>query len=247
MNRFRHRATSWVVVAGLAAVAVAGCQTTPQPTADAEGPLLGVQFVPLTFVSPIHAGSGYADLFSPEAYAVWVGPDVAAMKQAAAVKAGESVLDSQAIAARQVTQTYHVFECHLVSVFGDMSIAYDAVGLRNVRAYLMTPGGVRTEPVQVSVGENLMESPEGALKRYGRTCLLAFPKGDPVAGPAVPADAPSVRLVLEGYGSTAYFEWPATPAFKEGWIPTAEEYLKAVHLGFKDFSERTARFMHNFD
>jgi hypothetical protein len=33
----------------------------------------------------------------------------------------------------------------------------------------------------------------------------------------------------------------------QGWLPTAEEYLKAVHLGFKDFSRRTAAFMHNFD
>ncbi len=247
MNNARRRGGAWVVVAGLAAVLVAGCQTASGPDAEAGGPLLGVTFVPLTFVSPIHAGSGYADLFSPESYAVWVGPDVAAMKQAAAAKAGESVLDSQAIAARQVTDAYHVFECHLASVFGDMSIAYDAVGLRNVRAYLTTPGGSRTEPVQVSIDENLLESPEGALKRYGRTCLLAFPKGDPVIGPAIASDAPAVRLVLEGYGSTAYFEWPATPAPREGWIPTAEEYLKAVHLGFKDFSKRTAKFMHNFD
>ena len=50
------------------------------------------EFRPLTFVSTINLDKGrYPDLFSRDSYAVWVDPEVAALKRSEAVAAGEEI------------------------------------------------------------------------------------------------------------------------------------------------------------
>lgn len=108
-------------------------------------------------------------------------------------------------------------QCKLVSKFADMSIAYDVVGLRGVQTYLLTPSGSRVQPLQTTVGTDLIESNEGALKRFTRVNILVFPAAALIAQVPQPGQAgPPMRLVLEGHGSVFHFDWaPRQPMAME--------------------------------
>jgi hypothetical protein len=204
------------------------------------------EFLPATYVSNLRLDKGnYPDLFCPETYAVWLGSDVTALRRARADKQGQKVDPKSANAVTQFTANFLVFECHLASAFGDMSIAYDAVGLRGLSVYLATPDGRKITPTQVVVGTPVRETPQGALRKFERTDLLVFQKKDLwMKKPAVSPEAPSARVVFEGYGSTYSFEWPTSTLPAQPWIPNQDEYLKAVKVGFQETYEKLKELGH---
>ena len=232
----------------VAALAVAvGCQSTgkksdPMMDDSMLAPPPMVQFTPAKAVASIHFDGGrYPNLLSPESYAVWVDSGVAALKKEAETSESmePEVTDAMpadlATTAARIDANYFVFECHIESAFPDASIAYDMVGLRNTEIYLDTPEGIHVRPIQRILGTSATETQEGAIKRFGRTLILVFPKMDIVAqAPTVSAGAPAVRLVLENFNSSYHFEWPASPAVDTGEPRrlTQEEVTKAVKMGY---------------
>jgi hypothetical protein len=131
-----------------------------------------------------------------------------------------------------------------------MSVAYDAVGFRNVELTLMTPDGRRLRPVQTVLDTQLVEEQVGALKRFRRTNLVIFPRHDLWVGtPTVDPSYPAVRLALEGHSSKFYFEWLQGPQEQEGGFqwPTKEQALFAARLGYTQLFERIRVLSHMLD
>ncbi len=191
----------------------------------------------------------YPDLFAPESFAVWVGPEAMAAKKQESVAAGETIDPSLENAAQVIDQNYYVFECRLESVFSDTSVAYDSVGLRGIDAYLTTPEGYRVPPIQKIIAGRADETQSGALKRFGRTNIIVFAKRDVLSqGPSVAPSSPIVRLVLEGHNSTFYFEWlnggpqaaPSDPS-------EFDRIYAGAKLGFNEFYSRLKTLVHVFD
>jgi len=128
-----------------AVLAGAGCQTGSEPDEELP-PRIGE---PIPF-QPAHAAAGlrlergsYPQLFSPSSYALWVGPALLRERRAVAEAEGQ-VIDPEAdTLAPVIDANFIVFECHLESLFSDMSIGYDVVGLRGMDVYLETPAGSR--------------------------------------------------------------------------------------------------------
>ena len=205
-----------------------------------------IEFQPLTYHSTIHAGEGrYTNLFGPESFALWVSDDVAALKRRKAESEGEEIDTALANSVAAIGENFLVFECHLESIFPDASVAYDAVGLRNMDIYLLTPGGVRIRPIQRILSGAAEEEQRQALRLFRRTLIVVFPKSDLIGGsPSIADRAPAVRLMVEGFNSEFYFEWPAAPIRqtepqrKRPWLPTAAESKDAVKLGFTELYTR---------
>jgi len=240
------RAGLWLACAGAAGLS---CATRAPREEAAVPPPEAQEFQPATFVSALHHGMGdYPKLYAADSYGVWVGPDVAALKRQQALDAGEPVDAKLNAYAEDVSRDFLVFECHLFSAFADMSIGYEAVGLRGMTAYLLTPDGRTARPVQSLVGTALTEEQQGALKKFGRTNLLVFAKQD--AGldrAAAGAGAAAVRLVIEGYHTMFYFEWASSMPPSEPWQPTDMEYIQALKVGFRELYGKLAQFSHRFD
>jgi hypothetical protein len=212
-------------------------------------PVIVKEFIPATFIAGIQAQEGpYPNLFAPDSYAVWVGSDVTRLRAQNALKRGESLDPRMDAALARINENYLVFECNLASIMPDMSIAYDAVGMRGMNVYLMSPDGRKTPPVQTSIGSTAGEELRGALRRYSRTNVLVFEKKDLwFDKAAVKMDAPSARLVIEGLGTTFRFEWPTALAPNEPWIPNQDEYVKAIKVGFKETCKRIGDIFHTLD
>ncbi len=239
----RHIQSALAVGVLIAGLSISGCQTTghkPPPNEDPEVRAVPqVPFEPQFVRVPIQLGEGrYANLFAPGSYAEWQVP-IAMLKSA----------DGETTESMPATPTgFLIIEVHVESIFPDMSIAYDVVGFRGVDVYLQTPDGRMVRPSQRSVGTELMEIAEGALRHYGRTNRVYFPAAEanltqPAAGPGAP-----LRLVLQGYDSTYYFEWPAKP------MPGPEKQALAdrpgtqkLKHGYNEFTGRTKGFLHRFD
>lgn len=140
--------------------------------------------------------------------------------------------------------------CYLESQFSDMSIAYDAVGLRGIQFYLALPDGSRVLPVQKELDSELKEEPVGALKRFGRKVTLYFPsRAIMVDNPAVTPGATGVRLVLEGQGTEFYFEWrPAADTTATARPPRWDEDALRVTKSTYRKAVSTAKWIsHEFD
>ncbi len=215
-------------------VCAAGCQTTPkEPPAPAAIPVADLR--PVNPVSTLHLGAGrYPNLFSPESRALWVNEDVAQAKLDREVAATGEVSPMLAADGAAIAQNYYVIEMQLGSQFPDASIAYDVVGLRTIDVYLLLPDGTRVWPVQRVMGSHASESNAGALKAYGRTNIVAFPKMDVLTGlPTIPGDASGVQLVLDGFSSAFNFEWAFVPAVD---TPPAEP-AEGGGLKFSDLFE----------
>ena len=229
-------------------VLLVACQTPKKPEAPPP-PKAHVLFEPGWSVSPIQMGEGrYPDLLAGACRGVWVDSTVTEMKRASAppVDLVPPHLDEDA---RALTDAFIVIECHLVSEFGDMSVAYDTVRLRGIDVYLETPDGTRVRPIQSRSFVTVKEEPLGALKRFSLTTVVIFPRQDLVAGtPSISAAAPSARLVLEGHDSTCFFEWGALPAGQEGLRPpTPEEALYITKLGYYELYNGIRRLAHIVD
>lgn len=226
---------------GLALAALlTSCATTPEPPETPPAPV-PAEFKPAAYYSRILADTGnYPTLFSPDSFAIWVTDDVIELKKQQALSAGESIDIYTDRAAAQIGENFYVFECHTESVFADSSIAYDVVGLRNVDAYLLLPDDTKVAPLQRLVGNHADEEQRGALKLFRRTNILVFPKTDLFSGaPTIPPAAGSVRLVLEGHGSTFFFQWPAQPIPEEDLPPVPEaEKRGALKVGFDELMSK---------
>ncbi len=143
-----------------------------------------------------------------------------------------------------------VIECYLESEFPDMSIAYDAVGLRGIQFHLELPDGGEVLPVQKTLDSNLVEVPVGALRRYGRKVTLYFPsRVIMVNNPAVTPGPSGIRLVLSGHESLFYFEWPARPDTTASEKPVRWDAhaLKASQSAYRGVSTGVKRISHEFD
>ena len=241
------RLLAWAAVV-LSTLVLAACKTAPIPDQAPATPLLS-EFMPADYVTGIRLEKGrYPDLFAPDSYAIWLGPDVASMRRAATIKRGEVIDPKLEAASKHITEDFLVFECHVASAFSDMSIGYDLVGLRGVNVYLATPDGQRIAPVQTVIASSASEIPQEALKKFSRTNLIVFPKRDLWKKKGAVADnAVSVRLVLEAHGSTFCFEWPAAIEPATPWLPSKEEISKVLKTGFKETYGQLADLMHVFD
>jgi len=245
------RRVSWfAVVAGMWLV-LAGCQTTrphEEEIAPPQEPVAG--FEPAVYVSPLHAGEArYPNLFAPDSFAVWVGSEVSDMKRSQADDSGAPVDPGLDKDAAWINSRYIVIECHVQSAFSDSSIAYDASGFRGIDVYILTPEGQRIRPVQTVVASPVHEEQMGTLKKYERTNLLVFARRDFWVGrPRITESAPSVKLVLEGYNSQFYFEWPSIAGL-EGPPPgvSAEDVARIAKTSFVDLYGRIRQLAHIFD
>ncbi len=208
------RARCVFALAALAASgALTGCATTrkEEPT-----PIIAAvsDFMPIESVSQLNLKSGrYPNLFSTLSQALWVNERVAQAKLDAESADGEPVSPMLAADGHTIASNYYVVEINLGSQFPDSSIAYDVVGLRTIDAYLLLPDGTRIWPAQRVLGSQASEQSAGALKSYGRTNIVVFPKSDVFTGaPTIPNGTTGVQLVLDGFSSEFYFEWAAAPA-----------------------------------
>lgn len=242
--------THAVRLAALLVGLLAACRTTPPTETPSEPPEQPPAFQPAGFVATIQAKDGaYPTLFAPTSYAVWVEPEVAELKKQKEADAGsapDALLERDA---SRIQRDFLVFECHVESVFGDMSIGYDAVRFRGVEVYLLIPGLGKVNPLQILIDPSVEEEQEGALKRFRRTNIIIFPRKDLLLGkPTIPPNSPSVELVLEAQNSTFCFEWPsAMPPRTPAWKPVAEEAARLVKIGFTELYTRLRRLAHMFD
>ena len=237
------------VVAIVALAATQSCKTPQKPGPPPPTPAQQTLFIPAWNVSTVQTGQGrYPDLFGGGCRAIWIDSAIAAMKRNVAPPPPlpEPGIDEDA---KKVTDAYIVIECQLETQFGDMSVAYDAIRLRGIDVYLETSNGIKVRPIQVRPYGSVQEEPVQALKRFSRTTVMVFPRQDLGAGlPVIGADAPAVRLVLDGHDSKYFFEWPGTPAEQTGpRMPTAEEAKYIAQLGYYVLFTDIRRLAHVFD
>lgn len=239
------------VLAVVVAISVAGCKTTNRAKSEPATPAKPVQikFEPATSTVELQAGNvRYPNLFGPDSYAVWVGPEVVALKKQQAEEAGETIGPKLEETARIVSEQYVLIECHVESAFADSSIAYDAAGFRGIDVYLLMPDGRRVRPIQTVIASSAQEESQGALKKFARTNLIVFPQRDFWAEkPIFDAASPSVRLVLEGYNSQFFFEWPRQGAGVEQAASKVQDISKAVRTSFTDLYSQLVKLAHVFD
>lgn len=210
--------------AAIVLVVLSGCHTTPsEPNAETP-PRIGtpVRFIPSTATVNLQYGAGaYPTLFDGTSTCTLATP----LLQPAAPPAPVVVEQAPGVAVELPAQSAPsapdgatppptvpaslTFELTLNSVFEDSSIAYDAVGLRNIQPYLFLPDGTRLPPIQVVPDAAIIDKPFGALRAYSRKVSLVF-QNVPTSYilPPPPMPAQGVRLVLEGYGAMFFFEWP---------------------------------------
>ena len=228
------------------------CQTRGSKNEGAPAvPPEALAFRPESSLSLIHLDEGrYPNLFSSGSYALWVDEGVARAKLLKDQEAGLALNAGLAEDADFILDNYIVFECRLESLFPDASIAYDVIGLRNIDVYLVTPSGMRVRSIQTILGTHADETPQGALKQFGRTNLLVFAKEDILTGePTILDDAQGIRLIIDGFNSAFYFEWSKAPLVDaEGEpivIPPPEPSL-AGRLGFSSFYSKLRILAHKF-
>lgn len=228
---------------------ISGCVTRGGEEEAAVAPPVELEFSPVCYVSPIQLERGrYGNLFAADSYAVWVGDDMAALKRAHDEESGEKVDPVLAAASSRLNENFLIFECHLASAFADMSIGYDAVGLRNADVYLLTAAGRAVRPVQTILAGPIEESQQGALKRFERVNLVIFPRKDLATGsPVVDPMDPGVRLVVEAVRTTFYFEWESGLNTVPPAGPTVQDRLRAVQMGFNEVYRKILEGAHVFD
>lgn len=194
--------------------------------------------------TPAHVSAGlqladgrYPTLFSGTSNAAWLLPSMP-LPDAEAEEAAAFYGDQ-----------FHVFRVELESVFADMSIAYDAVGLRGLHVYLLTAQNEKVAPIQTIIGTELHEEQRSALRAFRRVSYLLFPKsatrlhvpwtGEPLG---------TTKLVVDGYDTTFYFEWRPVAPDKLPRAPLSE--LPAVQSSRERVggaSRRTRDFLRRFD
>lgn len=232
-----------------ALLGLSACTTTREVVTQAVTPP-PAQFEPLTYVAQVQQDDGrYANLFAPTSFAVWVGPEVSEFKRTMAAQSGQPIEPWLENVAAVVPSNYIVIECHVESAFADASVAYDAVALRGMEAYLELPDGRIVKPIQQIIDARARETAQGTLKSFGRTNLLVFARKDLLLGqPTVPASAPEARLVLDGFDSRFHFNWEGLGGPRPSpWVPAAQEAGRAAQLGYNELYDRLKALAHIFD
>lgn len=213
----------------------------------------GGKLIPFEPVGPVAAlraeRAAYPNLFSPQSYALWVGPEITLQRRADSADMGEEIpLETDALAS-MVDENFLVLECHVESVFEDMSIGYDVVGFRGMRVYLQTHDGQQIMPVQILPGKELQEQMRGALRVFRRNNLVIFRKADlNLMVPVRQGHRAGPRLVLDGYNSQFFFEWyPIIPDKKRYQRVTVRETAGVAKMSYSEYYGRLAEFAHRFD
>lgn len=223
MNRM-IRCFGGIVLSGLCSTA---CQTSPKPL-EQEPPPQAAQphhdFIPANFVSRVAYEKGqYKNLLSPKTYALWVDQNISDIKLAYEQQQGNnSLIDDELIGnAAFISAHYIVIECHIESTLPDASVAYDISSLRNLGIYLQASSGAKIYPVHQIIASPAQETRRGTLKQFNRRNFVIFAKEDIISGQSViPIDTRHLRLYIEGYSTTFYFEWiPQEPVV----LDTSEE------------------------
>jgi len=231
----------WGVVA-LAALALHGCQTrshTDDGTPIVRTPTVTVPFEPVTASSRLSFVSGnYPLLFSGGSQARWFRNE------------GEADINLPPEVPPGLAGRFHVIQLTLESTFADMSIAYDAVGLRGMQVYLMTRSGARIRPAQIIMSPNLSEEPQGALRVFRRSNYLIFPRDAVLVEAPVGSPEQGVDIQLRVEGVSTVFA-----AQFAGRMPTLEyeptfsnrEGVQRLRSGTSATGERLRSWSHTFD
>lgn len=248
--------TQFPVHAGLlllvlfSAIHLNGCQSTGDKPLDNNPKTTTIPFQPMSYMARLRAAEGpYPNLYSGDSYALWVGPEMTAQRREDSTQAGEMVAPEADSLAPIIEERYIVIECHLISLFGDMSIGYDAVGLRNVEVYFEGSDGRRVTPVQVISTGKLDESMQGAIRVFRRSCLIVFPREAlTVTVPVPPGTLPTSRLVLATLDTQFYFDWQPILNPDDIGLPLRDRaWVQASKLGYNQFYTGLKGFLHNLD
>lgn len=243
-----------LALALLGAASLVACSTTapapkPEPAAKEAAPLPA--FIPENFVARIkHDQGDYRSLFSLPSHAVWVDKTIVEAKQAFEQQNNPDISPDLISDAAFISEHYIVIECHIETMFRDSSIAYDLSGLRDTNIYLQSPDGSKVYPLQHLLLTPVEEKQVGTLKQFNRTNLLVFAMEDIITGlPTLPAKTDMIRLYLEDFDTTFYFEWIAQEPFALEsldpnekpditdvirWRPTQTETYQVLKVRFSD-------------
>ena len=230
---------------------LAGCQTAPEDEPPFAEPVVQPQaFNPIRYTVPLQLESGpYPNLFDSASTATWVVTQRYLPPRPEGVESDPlpepPPLPEASPTARQLSAVSTVIECDLQSVFGDLSVAYDAVGLRGMNVYLELPNGERRQPAHVAPDPGLAEQREGALRRFIRTNYVIFEE-QPLVVPVSPGEITRVKLVFEGYGCRFVAQWEGyAPAMAEGIRPA--EAWAATRRAVRKVRIEAEALSHEFD
>lgn len=224
------------------ALGFSACQTrshTEDGTPIVRTPTMEVPFFPQTTNSRLSFVSGnYPLLFSGGSEARWFRSE------------GEADIALPPELPAGVTNRFHVIQLTLESNFADMSIAYDAVGLRGMQTYLLTRSGVRIAPAQIVMSPNLTETPQGALRVFRRNNYLLFPKEAVVVEAPVGSPGQGVQIQLRVEGLSSIFA--ATFAGRMPGVayePTFSdrEGVQKIKSGTRATKDKLQEWSHTFD
>ena len=249
-----NRYTNWLGITLLVTVTVVACSTTSpapksEPAAKQAGP--PPTFIPSNFVARIeHDKGNQQTLFSLPSHAVWVDSTIVEIKQAFEQQNNPNISPDLISDAEFISDNYIVVECHIETMFRDSSIAYDLSGLRNTNVYLQSPNGSKVYPLQHLLMTPAEEKQVGTLKQFNRTNVFVFAMEDIISGlPTLPDETSMIRLYLEDFDTTFYFEWMAQePIALESldpdakpditdvirWRPTQTETVQVLKVRFSD-------------
>ncbi len=224
-----------------AACFVAGCaslRSSPTPGEDVVAPGVQVPFVPTRSGAALQWESGpYPNLFSPESWVAWVGPEA------------DAPSTEWSAALSLPSDRFAVLECRLRSAFADQSIAYDAVGLRGVDIWLETPDGRQIRPVQVIRDSRLEEQFQGALRVFGRRCLLVFPREELYfVVDRTTGSVQELKLCLQAAQTVFACRWPAETPMVNTPVPLGEHPVtQELREKTRNLWEKSKEASHQFD
>ncbi|MFP6597026.1 MAG: hypothetical protein VCC01_06180 [Candidatus Hydrogenedentota bacterium] len=249
-----NRYTNWLGITLLVTVTVVACSTTSpapksEPAAKQAGP--PPTFIPSNFVARIeHDKGNQQTLFSLPSHAVWVDSTIVEIKQAFEQQNNPNISPDLISDAEFISDNYIVVECHIETMFRDSSIAYDLSGLWNTSVYLQSPSGSKVYPLQHLLMTPAEEKQVGTLKQFNRTNVFVFAMEDIISRlPTLPDETSMIRLYLEDFDTTFYFEWMAQePIALESldpdakpditdvirWRPTQTETVQVLKVRFSD-------------
>lgn len=204
------------------AIALTGCQTD-RDMRQAAVAASAIVTLPTDVIedatAPLTAQSGsrYPDLYDANSFAVLLSGDVLVDRLEAAAQAyryppAQVALERDRIL--RLAAEFIICELHLVSTFGDLGVATDAVSLRNMRATLADDTGRAATAAAIQAGASEdVETP--GMATVMRTMLVFFPRVPaPGTPPLIQSTTQRLRLVLVGQDSVFAAEWALNATFQ---------------------------------